>query len=138
METQWTGNKLAALTQNITYYSTNASELAKQYDSVPFESVHKEWLQIIPKEGMVLDVGAGSGRDARYLAAKGLGVVAVEPASGIRELAQAYTISNPIHWISDSLPELTEVFRLHTKFDLILLSAVWMHIPPSSRERAFR
>jgi 2-polyprenyl-3-methyl-5-hydroxy-6-metoxy-1,4-benzoquinol methylase len=126
------------LTKNITYYSTNASTLAKQYDSVSFESVHKDWLQAIPKEGMVLDVGAGSGRDARYLAAKGLGVVAVEPAEGIREIAQEYTVSNPIHWISDSLPELTEVFRLQTKFDLILLSAVWMHIAPSSRERAFR
>ena len=126
------------MTKNITYYSTNASTLAKQYDSVPFESVHKEWLQAIPKEGMVLDVGAGSGRDARYLAAKGLSVVAVEPAAGIREIAQEYTISNSIHWISDSLPELTEVFRLQTKFDLILLSAVWMHIAPTARERAFR
>jgi len=126
------------LTKNITYYSTNASTLAKQYDSVPFKSVHKDWLQAIPKEGMVLDVGAGSGRDARYLAAKGLSVVAVEPAAGIREIAQEYTISNSIHWISDSLPELTEVFRLQTKFDLILLSAVWMHIAPTARERAFR
>ena len=130
--------QVSGLTQNITYYSTNASALAKQYDSVPFESVHKDWLQVIPKEGMVLDVGAGSGRDARYLAAKGLGVVAVEPATGIREIAQKYIVSNLIHWISDSLPELTEVFRLQTKFDLILLSAVWMHIAPSARERAFR
>lgn len=126
------------MNKNITYYSDNASALVKQYDSVPFESVHKDWLQAIPKEGMVLDVGAGSGRDARYLAAKGLGVVAVEPATGIRELAQQYTVSNPIHWISDSLPELAEVFRLQTKFDLILLSAVWVHIPPTSRRRAFR
>ena len=112
--------------------------MAKQYDSVPFESVHKDWVKEIPNDGMVLDVGAGSGRDARYLASKGLGVVAVEPASGIRELAKEYTISNPIHWVSDSLPELSEVFKLQTKFDLILLSAVWMHIAPSSRERAFR
>ena len=126
------------MTKNITYYSANASELARQYNSLPFEAVHKDWLNEIPKDGMVLDVGAGSGRDARYLAAKGLGVVAVEPSNGIRELAQQYTVSNPIHWIADSLPELTEVFRLQTKFDLILLSAVWMHIAPSSRERAFR
>ncbi|MCB4435604.1 methyltransferase domain-containing protein [Alteromonas sp. McT4-15] len=126
------------MTKNITYYSANASELARQYNSLPFEAVHKDWLNEIPKDGMVLDVGAGSGRDARYLAAKGLGVVAVEPSNGIRELAQQYTVSNPIHWIADSLPELTEVFGLQTKFDLILLSAVWMHIAPSSRERAFR
>lgn len=103
-----------------------------------FETVHRDWLQEVPQEGMVLDVGAGSGRDARYLAGKGLSVVAVEPASGIRELAQQYTVSNPIHWISDSLPELSEVFKLQTKFDLILLSAVWMHISPSSREKACR
>ena len=126
------------MTTNITYYSANASALVKQYDSVPFETVHKDWLKAIPKEGMVLDVGAGSGRDARYLAAKGLSVVAVEPAVGIREIAQEYTVANPIYWLSDSLPELTEVFRLQTKFDLILLSAVWMHITPSERERSFR
>ena len=78
------------MTTNITYYSANASALVKQYDSVPFETVHKDWLKAIPREGMVLDVGAGSGRDARYLAAKGLSVVAVEPAVGIREIAQEY------------------------------------------------
>jgi len=126
------------LNNNIKYYSSNAATLSRQYDSLPFETVHKDWLQEVPQEGMVLDVGAGSGRDARYFAGKGLGVVAVEPASGIRELAQQYTVVNPIHWISDSLPELTEVFKLQTKFDLILLSAVWMHIPPSSREKACR
>ncbi|MDT7526874.1 class I SAM-dependent methyltransferase, partial [Pseudidiomarina sp. GXY010] len=46
---------------------------------------------------------------------------------------------NPsVHWINDSLPELKHVQRHATKFDLILLSAVWMHIAPSSRQRAFR
>ncbi len=126
------------MTANIEYYSTNAKALAEQYNSVTFESVHKDWLDEIPKEGMVLDVGAGSGRDARYLAAKGLSVVAVEPALNIRELAQSYQVNSPIHWLSDTLPELSEVYKLQTKFDLILLSAVWMHIAPSLRERAFR
>lgn len=126
------------MTANIEYYSTNAKALAEQYNSVTFESVHKDWLNEIPKEGIVLDVGAGSGRDARYLAAKGLSVVAVEPALNIRELAQTYQVNNPIHWLSDTLPELSEVYKLQTKFDLILLSAVWMHIAPSLRERAFR
>ena len=126
------------MTANIEYYSTNAKALAEQYNSVTFESVHKDWLDEIPKEGMVLDVGAGSGRDARYLAAKGLSVVAVEPALNIRELAQTYQVNSPIHWLSDTLPELSEVYKLQTKFDLILLSAVWMHIAPSLRERAFR
>lgn len=126
------------MNNNITYYSKNAESLSKQYDSVSFESVHKDWLNEIPKEGFVLDVGAGSGRDARFLSDKGLSVVAVEPADGIREVARQYQVNNKIHWLSDSLPELTDVFALQTKFDLILLSAVWMHIAPTNRERCIR
>lgn len=122
----------------IYYYTRNAEQLAEQYDSLAFEQVHRDWLDIVPAEGFVLDVGAGSGRDARYLAERGLTVYAVEPADGIRERAQQYHPNPSIHWINDSLPELTHVQRHATKFDLILLSAVWMHIAPSSRQRAFR
>ncbi|RUO79968.1 methyltransferase type 12 [Idiomarina tyrosinivorans] len=125
---------------NISFYSKNAETLAAQYDDVPFEAVHKDWLEHIPSEGMVLDVGAGSGRDARYLAAKGLTVVAVEPAAELREASPKYQVATrkPIHWVDDQLPELSKIFALQTKFDLILLSAVWMHIAPSSRERCIR
>ncbi|MEW9797993.1 class I SAM-dependent methyltransferase [Alteromonas sp. CYL-A6] len=126
------------MSDNIQYYSDNAKTLSQQYNSVPFETVHKDWLHYIPEAGMALDVGAGSGRDARYLASKGLSVVAVEPARGIREIAKHYRVDKPIHWVSDSLPSLSRVFALQTKFDLILLSAVWMHIPPSQREKSLR
>ncbi|NVK56820.1 MAG: class I SAM-dependent methyltransferase [Alteromonadaceae bacterium] len=126
------------MSSNIEYYSTHAEKLANQYNSVAFEKVHRDWLGEIPEKGFALDVGAGSGRDARYLAAKGLSVVAVEPADGIREKAQQYTVSQPVYWLNDKLPELSQVFSLQTKFDLILLSAVWMHIPPSNRERCIR
>ena len=126
------------MSENIKYYSTHAEKLTDQYNSVAFEKVHADWLSEIPEKGFVLDVGAGSGRDARFLAAKGLSVVAVEPADGIRERAQQYTVSQPIHWLNDKLPELAQVFSLQTKFDLILLSAVWMHVAPSERERCIR
>src|SRR5262249_38349700 len=35
-------------------------------------------------------------------------------------------------------PSLDKVLRLGLSFDLILLSAVWMHVRPSDRSRAFR
>jgi len=126
------------LSENIKYYSTHAEKLADLYNSVAFEKVHGDWLSEIPEKGFVLDIGAGSGRDARFLADKGLSVVAVEPADGIRERAQQYVVNQPIHWLNDKLPELNQVFSLQTKFDLILLSAVWMHIVPSERERCIR
>ena len=43
-----------------------------------------------------------------------------------------------IRWLDDRLPDLTGVHRLALAFDLILLSAVWMHVPPRVRARAFR
>lgn len=123
---------------NITYYSQQAESLSAQYDNISFTDVHSDWLRHLPDQGWALDVGAGSGRDAAYLANKGLSVVAVEPAEGMRSLARAKYSHPNIHWIDDTLPELQKVFALQIKFDLILLSAVWMHIAPSQRERAFR
>ncbi|WP_438863289.1 methyltransferase domain-containing protein [Neptunicella sp.] len=123
---------------NITYYSKQAESLSAQYDNVSFTDVHCDWLTHLPDKGWALDVGAGSGRDAAYLANKGLSVVAVEPAEGMRSLARNKYPQLNIHWLDDTLPELQKVFALQIKFDLILLSAVWMHIAPSNRERAFR
>jgi hypothetical protein len=68
----------------------------------------------------------------------GYDVVAVEPSNAMRTRARELHPSTRISWIDDSLPELVQVRRLGLSFDLILLSAVWMHLPPSTRERALR
>ena len=41
-------------------------------------------------------------------------------------------------WMNDALPDLRALRALGRRFDLILLSAVWMHVAPKGRERAFR
>jgi hypothetical protein len=43
-----------------------------------------------------------------------------------------------IRWIDDQLPDLSETTQLGISFDLVLLSAVWQHVLPTHRERAFR
>ncbi|MDN7129659.1 methyltransferase domain-containing protein [Pseudidiomarina sp. 1APR75-15] len=121
--------------KSIKYPNQNADSLV---DHIDFEAAQRDWLTEIPSEGMVLDIGASSGRDARYLANKGLSVVAVESDAGIREQAQQYDAAQPIHWIDDSLPELSHVHKLQTKFDLVLLGAAWMDVPSSARQRSFR
>ncbi|MEJ2375423.1 MAG: class I SAM-dependent methyltransferase [Pseudolabrys sp.] len=82
---------------------------------------------------LALDVGAGTGRDAAWLTSRGLEVVAVEPSGAMRANAERLHPSPSIRWISDSLPGLDHVHRLGLSFDLILLSAVWMHIAPADR-----
>jgi SAM-dependent methyltransferase len=123
----------------ILHYEQNATQLVTQYESLTFEQVHGELLDLLPAPGAtILDIGAGSGRDAAWFVSHGYDVVAVEPSDAMRTRARALHPSPRIHWLCDSLPELAQVRRLGLTFDLILLSAVWMHIPPASRARALR
>lgn len=120
-------------------YSQNAKRYFDQYRKLSFDAVHGHWLKHLPERaGFALDVGAGSGRDAAALAGRGWEVLAIEPADKLRELAQSATQEIGVQWMADHLPDLAHVRRLSYRFDLILVSAVWMHLPPAQRERAFR
>ena len=120
------------------YYDQNADALFDQYEALNSDEVHRAWASThLPKEpGFACDIGAGSGRDAKWLAEKGWEVVAAEP-SAMREKAASKTHPR-VTWLDDSLPGLNALRALGRRFDLILLSAVWMHVAPKDRERAFR
>ena len=122
----------------VNYYSANAATLASRYNSLNPETLHTSWSRFIPDNpGIALDIGAGSGRDANWLAEKGWDVIAVEPCKQFRELAKQGCHANVI-WQADELPELKNLRTAGHRFNLILLSAVWMHVPVNKRERAFR
>lgn len=124
---------------SIPYYEQHAARLAGQYESLAFQDVHAGLSDLLPAPGgTVLDVGAGSGRDAAWFAANGYDVVAVEPSEAMLAQARRLHPSDRIRWVSDSLPDLARVPRLGLRFDLILLSAVWMHVAPAERQRALR
>ena len=123
----------------IRWYDQNVSDVSRRYKSVAAETVHGWLVDLLPNApALVLDVGAGTGRDAAWLASRGLEVVAVEPSGAMRAEAQRLHPSPSIRWVPDSLPGLAQVLRLGLSFDLILLSAVWMHVPTADRTRAFR
>ncbi|TMX47339.1 HNH endonuclease [Vibrio sp. Hep-1b-8] len=120
------------------FYNNNASKLAQQYDSLEFESVHQSWTEYWPQSGdVVLDVGAGSGRDARWMSARGCVVFAVEPSTRLLEIGN-YNCSEQVVWLHDSLPYLKHVIELEKQYDLVLLSAVWMHLPVQQRSIAIK
>lgn len=127
------------------FYNDHAEILAAQYLSKTFEEVHSSWLHhllpLLTKNTLsILDVGAGSGRDVYYLAEKAQGketqIIAVEPAVVLAKMGQVLTRDLPVRWIGDSLPPLQKVVGLAQQFDLILLSAVWMHLSSSERPLA--
>lgn len=119
----------------IAAYNEASAELAERYDRLDPGASFSAVKALFPREGMALDVGAGSGRDASWLKSIGFEVVAVEPAAGFRDQGSART---DIRWIDDRLPSLDRVHGLAIAFDLIILSAVWQHVDPADRPRAFR
>jgi len=126
------------MSSSSSFYEQNAVQLCAQYNSVPADSVHRSWQSYWPLSGdKVLDVGAGCGRDAKWMSELGSEVYAIEPCQALRNLGSEHTGSSVV-WLDDSLPALTRTTNLGMRFDVILVSAVWMHLAPSHRQRAFR
>ena len=120
-------------------YNRGFREFSAAFESFGFEDLHRGALAFLPaRPGLALDIGAGSGRDARWLTGRGWEVVAVEPAATMREAAQAAHPDSAVRWLDDRLPALAGVHRLGLAFDLVWLSGVWMHVSPEERKRAMR
>jgi protein-L-isoaspartate O-methyltransferase len=118
-------------------YAEEAPHLAALFESVSFAKLHAKVLHLMPPPpGSVLDIGAGTGRDAAQFAAMGYRVVAVEPVTELRAKAKALHPSRQIEWRDDSLPDLATLAARKAQFDLIMLTAVWMHLDLAQRRRA--
>ena len=123
----------------VSWYDTNAHRLIPVYEAVPGTAT-RDWLaDLLPAPpALVVDIGAGTGRDAGTFAARGYDVIAVEPSLGMRTEAGRLHPSARIQWMADSLPSLTAASRLGIAADVVSLNAVWQHVTPLDRPRAFR
>jgi SAM-dependent methyltransferase len=118
-------------------YADEAEDLFKRYESIPTADAHRAVLHLIPTApSRILDIGSGTGRDAAWFASLGHRVVAVEPTDALRLPAMALHPSPQIEWLNDSLPELALVRTRGERFDLVMLTAVWMHLDARQRQRA--
>jgi protein-L-isoaspartate O-methyltransferase len=117
-------------------YAEEAEALVEPYEGLSFADVHKPVLHLIPQAtSLVLDIGAGTGRDAAALAAMGHRVVAVEPTDALRTRAVALHPSTQIEWLNDRLPDLRLLGARGETFDVAMLTAVWMHLDEEQRRR---
>jgi|HubBroStandDraft_2_1064218.scaffolds.fasta_scaffold38579_3 SAM-dependent methyltransferase len=91
-------------------YAEEAPELLKRYENISFADYHRLVMHLIPTvPGRVLDIGAGTGRDAAGFVSLGHSVVAVEPTEEFRRGAMLLHPSPMIEWVDDSLPDLAAV-----------------------------
>src|SRR6202163_4746297 len=119
------------------HYAEEAPDLLKRYESISSSDTHRSVMQLIPNEPCrVLDIGSGTGRDAAGFAELGHRVVAVEPTEEMRRGAIALHPSRLIEWLDDGLPDSARVLARNEHFDVVMLTAVWMHLDEQQRRRA--
>src|SRR6266851_223881 len=119
------------------HYAEEAPDLLQRYESISFADTHRAVMHLIPNDPCrALDIGAGTGRDAAGFAAMGHRVVAVEPTEELRRGAMILHPSPLIEWLDDSLPDLATVLARAEQFDVVMLTAVWMHLDEQQRRRA--
>lgn len=118
------------------WYDAHAHELADGYEGLDAAVTHPRLFELLRDAhgARILDVGAGTGRDAAALSERGHRVTAVEPSTAMLRLARALHPGNDVRWLSDAMPTLGKV---QGAFDFVVLSAVWMHVPPADRADAF-
>lgn len=118
-------------------YAEQVAELFELYERISAPESHRAVRHLIPTApSLILDIGSGTGRDAAWFASMGHHVVAVEPTDAMRLPAMALHPSPAIEWLDDSLPDLALLLARGEKFDVVMLSAVWMHLDQGQRRQA--
>ena len=118
-------------------YAEEAAALIKRYDAIDFDAYHRDVFPLLPlPPEEVLDIGAGTGRDAAGFAAIGYTVTAIEPTSAFRAYATEVHASPRINWLDDRLPRLAGIADRAERFGVVMLTAVWMHLDRHERSEA--
>lgn len=118
-------------------YEVAPGDMVERYEALLFEDVHRNVMHLMPSGPCrVLDIGAGTGRDAAWFAARGCAVLAVEPADALREAGLRLHPHPTLEWLYDGLPDLQRLKARKESFDLVMLTGVWMHLDAEERSQA--
>ena len=120
-------------------YAEDASYLIRAFEAISSPELLSPVSDFIPNSKCrVIEVGAGTGRDAAWLASKGHDVLAVEPVVELREAGKSLHPSPKVKWLDDSLPLLECVLKRKDIFDLALLISVWQHVRKEDKLAALK
>lgn len=115
-------------------YRSHAADLGRRFQEVKVGEFLAPVVAHLPDPpAKVLDIGAGSGRDAVWFASRGHPVVAVEPVADLSAMAHDLDGNTQVEWITDALPDLAALEGRDGTFDLVWLCAVWHHLDTGMR-----
>ena len=118
--------------ETLDYYNAHAKALCSQYDKAIPEAFHRLLARWITPNTSVLELGCGSGRDARFMARLGARVTATDGSAGMLSEARERK-GKPIYRLLSLPASASDVARLRTDnsdkaFDVVVASAVLMHL----------
>ena len=126
------------ISDTLAAYTRDATTLAERYAAVdrdPFFAWHDELMP--PPPGPVLDIGAGSGVLADAFAKRGYETVATEPSAGMAKESLRLFPNNGVLFFEEALPDLPLLRATTGPYTMVVVDAVWMHIPPSQQDEAW-
>jgi hypothetical protein len=95
----------------VAWYEENADAMVERHESLAPEKVNAWLPDVMPNQpALLLDVGAGSGRDEAWLASRGHEVIAVKPSEQMRHRGER------LHRADKHLDELEQLARIHGTF----------------------
>lgn len=120
------------MSETLDYYNAHAKALCSQYDKAIPEAFHRLLARWITPNTSVLELGCGSGRDARFMAGLGARVTATDGSAGMLSEARERK-GKPIYRLLSLPASASDVARLRTDnsdkaFDVVVASAVLMHL----------
>ncbi|MBM4127193.1 MAG: methyltransferase domain-containing protein [Nitrospira sp.] len=87
-----------AVAQTLLTYEKDAKIFLQQWGRKKYKrpALLKEWMALVPEQGVLLDLGCGAGQDARYLATIGHRVIGVDRTMPLLQFAKRRSSSIPL------------------------------------------
>lgn len=128
-----------AATSILQGYAADAERLVPRFEALATTKVLASVADLLPTSPIrMLDVGAGSGRDAAWFSRRGHKVTAVEPVDELRHAGTRLHSDLDILWFNDQLPVLSSIAAACEPFELILLIGVWQHLSAEEQTRSMQ
>jgi 2-polyprenyl-3-methyl-5-hydroxy-6-metoxy-1,4-benzoquinol methylase len=116
---------------SINYYNTNAQKFINDTFNLAMSDLMDEFLAFVPDEGIILDLGCGSGRDSVEFQRRGYVVVAVDGSQAMIEHAAKF-LGN--HSVCSTFAEYETDIRFHGIWALASL----LHVPEEDMAQVIR
>ena len=108
-------------------YQAAAKEFIGRYEDIKPGRIYELIAVFFKRKKLTLDIGCASGRDLSYLKGSGFQVEGLDAVPAFVDYCKEVLSDVPVYL--DSLPKLENIET--DKYDNVLLSAVFMHIPKS-------